>query len=111
MAEKDTTAAKTLAKFQTDAVSTLLQIIDEYGGAVLADSTGLGKTHVGLEVIRQKMLGERKKVLLIAPAQVRDTVWAGKLGDGRNHGREDSAWRSSAGRILTCTGTKSTTLW
>ena len=79
MAEKDTTAAKTLAKFQTDAVSTLLQIIDEYGGAVLADSTGLGKTHVGLEVIRQKMLGERKKVLLIAPAQVRDTVWAGKL--------------------------------
>ena len=81
MAESDTTAvAKKLAKFQRDAVSTLLQTIDERGGAILADSTGLGKTHIGLEVMRQKM-AEGRKVLLIAPAQVRDTVWDGKLDE------------------------------
>ena len=82
MAKSDTTATKTLAKFQRDAVSTILQIIDERGGAMLADSTGLGKTHIGLEVMRQKM-PKGKKVLLIAPAQVRDTVWKDKLEEAQ----------------------------
>ena len=82
MAKSDTTATKALAKFQRDAVSTILQIIDERGGAMLADSTGLGKTHIGLEVMRQKM-PKGKKVLLIAPAQVRDTVWKDKLEEAQ----------------------------
>ena len=82
----DTTATKTLAKFQRDAVSTLQQIIAERGGAMLADSTGLGKTHIGIEVMRQKM-AEGKKVLLIAPAQVRDTVWTDKLDEAQINAR------------------------
>ena len=67
-----------LAEFQRDAVSIIQRTINKHGGAILADSTGLGKTHIGLEVMRRKML-EKKKVLLIAPAQVRDTVWRDKL--------------------------------
>lgn len=80
MSRSDTPAviARTLAKFQQDAVYNILQTIDERGGAILADSTGLGKTHIGLEVMRKKM-AEGKKVLLIAPAQIRDTVWKDKL--------------------------------
>ncbi len=71
-----------LAKFQRDAVNSILQTIVEHGGAILADSTGLGKTHIGLEVIHRK-ISEGKKVLLIAPAQVRDTVWETKLNDAQ----------------------------
>ena len=82
MTGSDPATAKTLAKFQQHAVYTLLQTIVERGGAMLADSTGLGKTHIGLEVMRKKM-AEGKKVLLIAPAQVRDTVWRGKLEDAQ----------------------------
>lgn len=78
MTRKDTAAGKTLAEFQQHAVYSILQTIEERGGAMLADSTGLGKTHIGLEVMRKKM-SEGKKVLLIAPAQVRDTVWRAKL--------------------------------
>ena len=76
----DDEASPELPKFQQDAVSVLLQTIDERGGAMLADSTGLGKTHIGLEVMRRKK-AEKRKVLLIAPAQVRDTVWADRLED------------------------------
>ena len=83
MAEKYTEGARTLAKFQHDAVSALLQIIDEYGGAMLADSTGLGKTHIALEVMRKKVLAEDRRALLIAPAQVRDTVWTSKLKEAK----------------------------
>ncbi len=71
-----------LPKFQQDAVSVLLQTMDEHGGAMLADSTGLGKTHIGLEVMRKKM-AENRKILLIAPAQVRDTVWEDKLDEAQ----------------------------
>ena len=74
----DDEASPELPKFQQDAVSVLLQTIEERGGAMLADSTGLGKTHIGLEVMRRKK-AEKRKVLLIALAQVRDTVWADRL--------------------------------
>jgi len=77
----DIIAAKNLAKFQQDAVLTCMQIIEDYGGVILADSTGLGKTHIGLEIIRRKVYGEHKKALLVAPAQIRDTIWESKLND------------------------------
>ena len=80
MGELDDAVSPELPKFQQDAVSVLLQTITEHGGAMLADSTGLGKTHIGLEVMRRKM-AEKKRILLIAPAQVRDTVWADRLDD------------------------------
>lgn len=69
-----------MPKFQQDAVSVILQTMSEHGGAMLADSTGLGKTHIGLEVMRRKM-AEKRRILLIAPAQVRDTVWESRLDD------------------------------
>lgn len=82
MEESDTATAKTLAKFQQHAVRIILQTIDEYGGAMLADSTGLGKTHIGMAVMR-KMSAEGRKILLVAPAQIRDTVWKKKLREAQ----------------------------
>lgn len=72
---------ETLTKFQRDAVRTAMSIISEYSGVIIADATGLGKTNMGLEIVRQKVLKEGKKVLLIAPAQVLDSMWGEKLKD------------------------------
>ena len=68
-----------LATFQEDAVRTALRIISKFGGVVIADSTGLGKTHIGLEILRELVAVQRKKALLLAPRQVIDTVWEPKL--------------------------------
>ena len=68
-----------LTRFQQDAVRTALFIMSKFGGAVIADATGLGKTNMGIEILRQKVLGEGKKALLIAPAQVLRGMWENKL--------------------------------
>ena len=70
-----------LASFQQDAVSTAMHVISNHGGAIIADSTGLGKTNMGIEVIRQKILDEGRKVMLVAPAQVLRGMWEEKLKD------------------------------
>ena len=70
-----------LTSFQQDAVDAALRIIRKYGGVLIADSTGLGKTHIGLELLRELVAVRRKKALLIAPAQVLATVWEQKLLD------------------------------
>ena len=82
MNQSGATTIQALAKFQQDAAYSILQTVDERGGAILADSTGLGKTHIGLEVMHKK-IAEGRKVLLIAPAQIRDTVWATKLEEAQ----------------------------
>lgn len=70
-----------LATFQQDAVNTALRIITKYNGVLIADSTGLGKTHIGLELLREFVPVKRKRAILIAPAQVLNTVWEPKLLD------------------------------
>lgn len=68
-----------LTTFQEDAVTTAIRIIRKYNGVLIADSTGLGKTHIGLELLREFAAIKRKKALLIAPSQVLNTVWEPKL--------------------------------
>lgn len=79
--EKGAATRLELANFQADAVKTALRILKRFGGVVISDSTGLGKTHIGLALLRQLAAVERKKVLLIAPRQVIDSVWEDKLYD------------------------------
>ena len=77
-----------LTEFQKDAVRTATSIISEYGGAIIADATGLGKTNMGLEIVRRKVLKENRRVLLIAPAQVLNSMWGEKLKDAGANVRE-----------------------
>ena len=70
-----------LTSFQEDAVNTAVRIIRKYNGVLVADSTGLGKTHIGLELLREFVAVKRKKAILIAPSQVLNTVWEPKLLD------------------------------
>lgn len=68
-----------LTTFQQDAVAAALRILRKYNGVIIADSTGLGKTHIGLELLREFVSVKKKKALLIAPAQVLNTVWEPRL--------------------------------
>lgn len=77
--EKGATSKIELTDFQSDAVKTALRIIKRFGGVIISDSTGLGKTHIGLALLRQLASVEGKKVLLIAPKQVIDSVWDDRL--------------------------------
>jgi superfamily II DNA/RNA helicase len=79
--EKEKGKVVELTTFQEDAVNTAMKIITKYHGVLVADSTGLGKTHIGLELLRKFVAIRRKKALLIAPSQVINTVWEPKLLD------------------------------
>jgi len=70
-----------LASFQQDAFSGAKRIISKYNGVLIADSTGLGKTHIALELLREYVSVQRKKAIVVAPAQVLSTVWERKLMD------------------------------
>lgn len=72
-------ANNVLPDFQKHAVVSALRILRRYNGVIIADSTGLGKTHIGIELLKKKVGEERKKTLLIAPKQVLDSVWNPKL--------------------------------
>ncbi len=77
--DHDAKDSKILTKFQQDAVHAGLFIVSELGGVMIADATGLGKTNMGIELVRQKVLKEGKRVLLVAPSQVLHSMWTEKL--------------------------------
>lgn len=80
----DSATTRELAKFQMVAVKNVKHMLSKFGGAMIADSTGLGKTNMGIEILRQKT-EENKKILIIAPAQVLDSMWRIKLYDAQIH--------------------------
>jgi len=71
-----------LAPHQVDAASRLLALLGEWGGAVLADATGLGKTFVAIAVAR--VMGP---ALVIAPAALRN-MWKESLTRAGRSGAE-----------------------
>ncbi|HOK79626.1 MAG TPA: helicase-related protein [bacterium] len=68
-----------LADFQRDGYIFALQSIEKYGGVLLADSVGLGKTYLALRLLEDFAYRLRQKALIICPAQIRDTLWEPKL--------------------------------
>jgi len=67
-----------LDQYQQEGYQSLMTIADKYGGALLCDGVGLGKTFVGLMVI-ERLLYERKNVALFVPKAAREDVWETKL--------------------------------
>jgi hypothetical protein len=64
-----------LATFQKDGVTMAKMILDRYRGVVIADGVGLGKTFVAGELIREAVEERRQRVLVVAPAALRDGPW------------------------------------
>lgn len=64
-----------LADFQHDGYLAAKEILENYGGVLLADSVGLGKTFLTLRLLDDYAYRERQTALIICPAAVEDTVW------------------------------------
>ena len=63
-----------LDQYQKEGYQELIKIADQYNGAFLCDGVGLGKTLIGLMVI-ERLIYERKRVLLLVPKAAREPVW------------------------------------
>lgn len=73
--EENQTNELALTSFQHDGLFRARRILERYNGVIIADGVGLGKTFIGGELIRQTVYDQRQRVLLIAPAVLRDGAW------------------------------------
>lgn len=64
-----------LANFQQDGYLAAKDILEHYGGVLIADSVGLGKTFLALRLLDDYAYHARETALVICPAQLRDTLW------------------------------------
>jgi superfamily II DNA or RNA helicase len=69
---------KILDHYQKEGYYDLLEKANTFGGALLCDSVGLGKTFIGLMLI-ERLLHDRKRVALFVPKAARGPVWEAKL--------------------------------
>ena len=67
-----------LAQFQEDAIARIWTRMKKYGGCIVADSVGLGKTWIAKKVLEQIGYYERKNILVVCPAQIRE-MWRSEL--------------------------------
>ena len=67
-----------LAEFQAEAISRIFLSLKKYGGVLVADSVGLGKTWIAKKVLEEIGYYERKNVLVICPAQLRG-MWKDEM--------------------------------
>ncbi len=63
-----------LTNFQKHGVWRAQSILEKFGGVIVADEVGLGKTFIGGDLMRL-YLERRQRVLLICPAALRDSTW------------------------------------
>jgi len=63
-----------LTTFQKHGVARALRIMRDYGGVIVADEVGLGKTFIAGEIMGLYH-SRRQRVLLICPAALRDETW------------------------------------
>lgn len=64
-----------LTSFQKDGVWRAKKILRDHNGVLVADGVGLGKSYIGGELIREAVQERRQRVLLVAPASLRDGPW------------------------------------
>ena len=68
-----------LATYQRQGYHGLLKRAGKYGGALLCDGVGLGKTYIALMLIERLVKREKKRVVLFVTKAARETVWEAKI--------------------------------
>lgn len=64
-----------LTRFQADGVARMERLLEEHGGVLVADEVGLGKTYLAGEVIYRTANVNRQRVLIVAPAALKTSMW------------------------------------
>ncbi len=72
--EHESTVYPLLSKYQQDGYRMALKIAERWGGALICDGVGLGKTFIGLMLLEYH-LKRGDRVLLIVPKSARQSVW------------------------------------
>jgi hypothetical protein len=80
---RNTVVWKKLFKFQRDGVIGALDKLNRFGGCIIADSVGLGKTFEALAIIKYHEL-RNDRVLVLCPKRLRDNWTLYKANDRRN---------------------------
>src|SRR4029078_4288963 len=80
---RNTVVWKKLYKFQRDGVVGALDKLDRFGGCIMADSVGRGKTFEALAIIKYHEL-RNDRVLVLCPKRLRDNWTLYKANDRRN---------------------------
>ncbi|MDE0556680.1 MAG: phospholipase D-like domain-containing protein, partial [Candidatus Poribacteria bacterium] len=88
--ENESVIYQTLSQYQKDGYHAALQIADTWNGALICDGVGSGKTYIDLMLL-ERYLRENKRVLLITPKSVAESVWNSQV---------DRQLRSRYGRLL-----------
>lgn len=64
-----------LLGFQRDGVARMKEKIEKWGGVLVADEVGLGKTFLAGEMIAEATRQDRQKALVIVPAALKEATW------------------------------------
>ena len=80
---KNAAVWKRLFKFQRDGVVGAIEKLERFGGCIIADSVGLGKTFEALAIIKYYEL-RNDRVLVLVPKRLRDNWTLYKANDRRN---------------------------
>lgn len=80
---RNTVVWKKLYKFQRDGVVGAIDKLNRFGGCIIADSVGLGKTFEALAIIKYHEL-RNDRVLVLSPKRLRDNWTLYKANDRRN---------------------------
>ena len=80
---RNTVVWKKLFKFQRDGVVGAIDKLDRFGGCIIADSVGLGKTFEALAIIKYHEL-RNDRVLVLCPKRLRDNWSLYRANDRRN---------------------------
>ena len=67
-----------LTEFQEEGHVKAIKIIKKYGGVMICDSVGLGKTYIGKKILEHYAYYQRQRAMVICPAQLRD-LWRSEL--------------------------------
>jgi len=80
---RNTVVWKKLYKFQRDGIIGAIDKLNRFGGCIIADSVGLGKTFEALAIIKYHEL-RNDRVLVLCPKRLRDNWTLYKANDRRN---------------------------
>ena len=80
---RETAVWRKLYRFQRDGVIGAIDKLERYGGCIIADSVGLGKTFEALAVVKYYEL-RNDRVLVLCPKRLRENWTVYRLNDRRN---------------------------
>lgn len=82
---------KGLTEFQIEGAKRAQYCLDKYNGVLISDEVGLGKTYIA-GALMKRTVAEGKRVLVVAPASIRETVWEKYIAE---HDDEDETLRTN----------------